>query len=252
MNIAGIIPARWASTRLPGKPLRLLRQRPLIQWVYENACQVRNLSQLIVATDDQRIYDCVINFGGAAILTPSDLPSGTDRCAFTARQINADIIVNIQGDEPFLEPTAVEQAVQALTETDEYAVSTVACQPVTEATLHDPNVVKVLVNRRDEAIYFSRQNLPYIRDAEPLNMQDHPALIHIGLYVYRRGFLLNFSHLPASRLEQLEKLEQLRLIENGIPIKVVRSATPSLGIDTEADLQKAEQILSTYEDRTRN
>ncbi|MFH1214709.1 MAG: 3-deoxy-manno-octulosonate cytidylyltransferase [Candidatus Neomarinimicrobiota bacterium] len=246
MKVLGIIPARYAATRLPGKPLVLLKGKTLIQRVYENARNCQSIEQLIVATDDQRIYDHVKSFGGECRLTPAGLPSGTDRCTFVARDCDAAIIVNIQGDEPFLPSEIIDQTVQCLQDDPALPVGTAARIDITETELNDPNVVKVLVNIRDEALYFSRLNIPYLRDQSE-QIATHPALAHIGLYVYRADFLQKFTRLPVSVLERMEKLEQLRILENGYRIKVVRTAQKSLGIDTQADLDQAIKYLEKHE-----
>lgn len=246
MKALGIIPARYASTRLPAKPLQLLKGKPLIQRVYENARRAQTLAKLIVATDDSRIYETVQAFGGEVVLTPAELPSGTDRCAFVAHKYDYPIVVNIQGDEPFLPPAVIDAGVGVLEKEAEVMVATAARRNITQAELANPNVVKVLVNKRSEALYFSRQNIPYLRNLEdaPAN---HPALVHYGLYVFRRNFLLNFTTLPVTILEQMERLEQLRILEHGYKIKVVVTDEPSLGIDTPEDLINAEKILADYE-----
>lgn len=246
MKALGIIPARYASTRLPAKPLQLLGGKPLIQRVYENAARARSLSRLIVATDDQRILEVVRGFGGEAVLTPENLPSGTDRCAYVAQQYQYPIIANIQGDEPFLDPALIDAAVEVLEKEPQTVLVTAARRRITPEELTNPNVVKVLVNRHGQALYFSRQNIPYLRD--PLtNSEPHPALVHLGLYVYRREFLLQFTALPVTALERWEKLEQLRALEHGYPIRVIATDQSSLGIDTWEDLQQAQKILEEYE-----
>ncbi|PIS27143.1 MAG: 3-deoxy-manno-octulosonate cytidylyltransferase [Candidatus Marinimicrobia bacterium CG08_land_8_20_14_0_20_45_22] len=242
MNIVGVIPARYSSTRLPGKPLKKIAGQTLIRRVYENAVKSRFLKRLIVATDDERIQKEVESFGGEAVLTPSGLPSGTDRVAYAVKKESAEIIVNIQGDEPFLDPTVIDDAIEALAQSPECVVSTAGRTNITEKELSDPNVVKVLTNSRGEAIYFSRQNIPFVRDNETQRFPS-PTLVHIGLYVYRLDFLFKFTSLPVSRLEEMEKLEQLRIIENGYRIKVVTTDRASLGIDTPADLQFAEKMI---------
>jgi len=242
MKVIGVIPARYGSTRFPGKPLKQLHHKPLIQHVYERAAQSKTIDQLIVATDDQRIITCVHSFGGKALLTPTELPSGTDRCAHVAQSRACDMVVNIQGDEPFLDPDLIDRCVAALQQHPDCPVATAARRQITPAELTNPNVVKVLVNRKNEALYFSRQNIPYIRDGKRVR-EAHPALKHIGLYVFRKVFLLDYVGLAITPLERLEKLEQLRILENGAKIFVVKTSLDSLGIDTPADLEQAERIL---------
>ena len=240
--VLGVIPARYQSTRLPGKPLKIILDKTLIRRVYENTLRAHLIDRLIVATDDERIAEHVRTFGGEAVMTPADLPSGTDRCAYLARDIECDIVANIQGDEPFLNSGVLDACIGALLENESLNVSTAARRNITEAELLNPNVVKVLINSGSEAIFFSRQNIPYFRSGT-IDIAQHPALVHIGLYVYRKKFLLNFTEMTESALEHAEKLEQLRIIENGYPIKVISTETPCLGIDTPEDLEKAERIL---------
>lgn len=242
MNVIAVIPARFESTRLPGKPLKIIGGKTLIRRVYENARNSRQINDLIVATDDERIVREVKSCGGKAVMTPTELHSGTDRVAFIAKDIDANIIVNIQGDELFLSPLVIDSAIRILIENQDCVVSTVGRTGITEQELNDPNVVKVLINRRNEAIYFSRQNIPFIRLKNQV-IANHPALVHVGLYVYRRDFLLEFIQMPVSVLENLEKLEQLRILENGYTIRVVPTEHASLGIDTPEDLAEAEEMV---------
>lgn len=244
--ILGVIPARYCSTRLPGKPLRMLGEKSLIQRVYENASKVRQIDRLVVATDDERIRDHVDSFGGEAVMTDNDLKSGSDRCAAVAESIPCDIVVNIQGDEPFLDAGVVDDCISALRKNPELSVSTAARRGILAAELADPNVVKVIVNHCSEAIYFSRYGIPYRRQAD-IPIDALPTLVHQGLYVYRRDFLLTFRDLPISPLERAEQLEQLRIIENGYKVHVVETAQDGLGIDTPEDLEKAERILNERE-----
>lgn len=242
MKAVGIIPARFHSTRLPGKPLIKIGNKPLIQHVYENASRSRTLTDLIVATDDERIFAVVSKFGGKAVLTPANLPSGTDRCAAVARNLAAQIIANIQGDEPFLDPQLIDEAVDLLSANPEFQVVTAARDNIRQEELHNPAVVKVLINNKGEAIYFSRQNIPYVRAAEFLTK--HPALVHLGLYIYRKAYLLKFVQMQPSKLEQLEQLEQLRMLENGDRLQVLVTDRYSFGIDTPEDVQHAEKMLA--------
>ncbi len=242
MNVLGIIPARYNSTRLLGKPLKILKGKSLIQRVYENALKSELINELVVATDDNLILEHVESFNGKAILTPSDLPSGTDRVAYVAKSYDYDIVANIQGDEPFLSHETIDDCIRSLVNNDNLLVSTAARSGITEAELNDPNIVKVLLNRRSEAIYFSRQNIPYIR-SNSCSTVNNPALVHIGLYIYRKDFLLRFIEMPVSNLEQLEQLEQLRILENGYSIKVIVTDGDSFGIDTPEDIKEAEKVL---------
>jgi len=245
MKAAGIIPARYQSTRLPGKPLVRIDGKPLIRHVYENALKCSNLDLLVVATDDERILNVVQQFGGEAVMTPSALPSGTDRCAFVARSMDVDIVANIQGDEPFLDASTIDQAIDILKHKFELQVVTAARAGIRNEELENPNIVKALVDKHQNALYFSRRNIPYIRAKEYL--QPHPALVHIGLYVYRKSYLLQFVDMPPSTLERLEQLEQLRILENGDRIHVVLTDKFSIGIDTPEDVKQMERILKSNE-----
>ena len=242
MKVLGVIPARYKSTRLPGKPLRELKGKTLVQRVYENAAKCRLIDDLVVATDDDRIVDNVRSFGGIAIMTDPELPSGTDRTARVAEFRECDIVVNIQGDEPFLEPHLIDKCIESLIQNEQCKVSTLARTGITEDELNNKDVVKTLINKNNEAIYFSRQNIPWVRDGSTM-ISNHPALKHIGLYVFRKSFLMKFISIPVSDLEKLEKLEQLRIIENGYKIYVETTDKDSLGIDTPADLKEAEGML---------
>ncbi len=245
MKTVGIIPARFQSTRLPGKPLIPIAGKSLIQRVYENAARCQRLDELIVATDDERIQREVQNFGGRVVMTPSALPSGTDRCAFVAKSLEADIIANIQGDEPFLDIRILDEAIKLLTDFPNIHVVTAAKVGISADELNNTNVVKVLVDRNQNALFFSRQNIPYIRNREALTA--HPAMQHIGVYVFRQQYLQKFVEMPQTLLEQLEQLEQLRILENGDKIRVVLSDNISLGIDTLDDVKHAERILKSNE-----
>jgi len=245
MKAAGIIPARYQSTRLPGKPLVRIDGKPLIQHVYENALKCSNLDSLVVATDDERILEVVQKFGGEAVMTPSALPSGTDRCAFVARSMDVDIVANIQGDELFLDTRTIDKAIDLLKHKPEMQVVTAARIGIRKEELENPNIVKVLIDKHQNALYFSRRNIPYIRSKG--HLQSHLALVHIGLYVYRKSYLLQFVDMPPSTLERLEHLEQLRILENGDRIHVVLTDKFSIGIDTPEDVKQAERILKSNE-----
>ncbi|MBU4445158.1 MAG: 3-deoxy-manno-octulosonate cytidylyltransferase [Candidatus Marinimicrobia bacterium] len=245
MKAAGIIPARYQSARLLGKPLVKIDGKPLIQHVYENALKCSNLDSLVVATDDERILEVVQKFGGEAVMTPSDLSSGTDRCAFVARSMDVDIVANIQGDEPFLDTSMIDKAIDLLKRKPEMQVVTAARRRIRNEELENPNIVKVLIDKYQNALYFSRRNIPYIRSKGLL--PSHPALAHTGLYVYRKSYLLQFVNMPPSTLEQLEQLEQLRILENGDRIHVVLTDKFSIGIDTPEDVKQAERILKSHE-----
>jgi 3-deoxy-manno-octulosonate cytidylyltransferase (CMP-KDO synthetase) len=240
-RIVGIIPARYASSRFPGKALADLGGKPMVQHVVERAMQSRWLTEVLVATDDQRIADAVARFGGRACLTSPDHPSGTDRIAEVARGMNCDLVVNIQGDEPLLDPAVLDLAVEPLLADATIEMGTLA-RPMGPAEAVDPSKVKVVVSRDGFALYFSRSRIPYVReDATPAG--DRPYLLHVGLYVYRRASLLTFAGLPPTPLEEQERLEQLRALENGMRIRVVVAEDQSFGVDTPADLERVKVVM---------
>jgi 3-deoxy-manno-octulosonate cytidylyltransferase (CMP-KDO synthetase) len=248
MKTIGIIPARYASTRFPGKPLARIGGISMIQRVYQQAVQAESLSAVVVATDDERIFDHVTNFGGRVVMTSPDHPSGTDRCAEAARlTLNGHspaIVVNIQGDEPFIDPAQIDE-LYALFEFPDTAIATLA-RPITdEENIINPNIVKVLFAPDGRALYFSRQAIPYLRDVPPgrwaaqgLHHQ------HLGLYAYRYDVLEEITRLSPGRFERAESLEQLRWLEAGYTIRVAITQQPTIGIDTPEDLERAEQWLS--------
>ena len=236
MKTLGVIPARYGAQRFPGKPLALIAGRPLIQRVYDQAQQATRLDRVVVATDDERIADVVREFGGEVVLTSPTCPSGTDRAAEVARQCDCDVIVNIQGDEPLMQPAMIDQLVDGLAV---HAMATLACRIETPVTLANPNVVKVVFAGNGNALYFSRHPIPFVRDAGVTATHYK----HLGIYAYRRDCLLRFVQLPQSVLEQTEKLEQLRALENGIAIKVLVTPFDSVGVDTPEDVLLVEKIL---------
>lgn len=233
-----VIPARYASTRLPGKPLLRSTGKYLVQHVYEQAIQVKN-AQCIVATDDSRIVAAVESFGGHAIMTRKDHPSGTDRVAEVARTSDADYYVNLQGDEPMLDPRGIDVLVDLLDSDAEACLATLAA-PITDAdTYRDPNCVKVVCDSTGRAMYFSRSPIPCVRDGEPDFTARPPRFLqHVGVYAYRRSALLELAALRPSPLEQAEKLEQLRALAFGMPIQVGLAAQASRGVDTLDDYRR--------------
>lgn len=243
VNIIGIIPARYASTRFPGKPLALIAGKPLIQHVVERCQQAKALSEVVVATDDTRIWEVAQNFCRAEMTSP-DHPSGTDRLAEVVKRCDCDAAVNIQGDEPLIDPAVIDAVAGALADCE---MSTAATRIQSPAEYDNPNVVKVVVNAAGRALYFSRRTIPYLRDAAsgPIEGQlaAFPFLKHLGIYGYRRAALLRLVGFPVSPLENAEKLEQLRALENGVPIAVVRVEHDSVGVDVPADVAKVEKIL---------
>lgn len=238
MKALGIIPARYASTRFPGKPLALLAGKPMVQWVYERASKAELLSEVLVATDDQRIFDAVKKFGGRVVMTRHDHPSGSDRIAEVAATSDAEIIVNIQGDEPLIEPAAIDLGVKILLDHPAAQVGTLVRPLRDAADLRNPNIVKVVLAQDNTALYFSRSAIPFCRgvqtDAEWL--QQHTYFKHIGLYIFRRDMLLQFVKWPPGILERVESLEQLRLLEHGVKIHVAVTEYEARGVDTDDDL----------------
>lgn len=241
MDITAIIPARYASTRLPGKPLLDIFGKPMIQHVYERALKAELISRVIVATDNRRIFNAVKKFGGEVLMTSEDHRSGTDRLAEVAEGLESDIIVNIQCDEPLIEPDMIDEAIRPLSEDGSIVMGSLKSEIRDEFEMSSPNVVKVVVDRNDFALYFSRYPIPYFRD-EPTSLLTC-RFKHIGLYVYRRDFLLKYPKMPQTPLEEAEKLEQLRALENGYAIKVPTTRFQSIGVDTEDDLDRVRRIF---------
>jgi 3-deoxy-manno-octulosonate cytidylyltransferase (CMP-KDO synthetase) len=234
-----VIPARYGSTRFPGKPLAQLRGKPIIQHVWERAKQSRLCQRVIIATDDERIAAAARGFGAEVAMTRADHRSGTDRAAEVAAALTAELIVNVQGDEPLVDPAAIDAAVEPLAADPSIPMGTLAAPCEEVADLANPNIVKVVVDQAGFALYFSRLPIPFVREGHG----DATKYRHIGLYVYRREFLLNLAKLAPTPLEQAEKLEQLRALEHGHPILVVPTTYDSVGVDTPLDLMKVEDIL---------
>jgi len=242
----GIIPARFGSTRLPGKPLVSICGKPLIYWVWKQASKARSLDRVLVATDDLRVKKTVEEFGGEAVLTSANFASGSDRVASVAGELNYDIVVNIQGDEPLISPAAIDKLVNALKSDKSVSVATLATVIKGEAELRDQNVVKVVFNQDNRALYFSRHPIPFWltdgkKNLDISSLQSFYA--HIGVYAFRKNFLLKFVSWKPSRLEKLERLEQLRILENGYSIRVVKTSFKSQAVDTLKDVRRAEKIL---------
>jgi len=243
MKVAAFIPARYASTRLPGKPLADIHGKTLVERVYERACDCALIDTVTVATDDDRIFMAVKAFGGEVVMTSADHRSGADRIAeAVAMDPEADIIVNIQGDEPLISPVAVDSAIRPLLENPDVDMSTLKTAITDEAEFFDPHSVKVVTDARGRALYFSRSPIPY--SARPFNERKGPPFKHIGLYVYRRDFILNFSDLGHSPLEDSESLEQLRVLEHGHIIEVVETDYNPVSVDTPEDLLQVREIFA--------
>lgn len=246
MRVTVVIPARYASTRFPGKPLADLCGKPMIQWVYERSAKCEAIDQVIVATDDQRIFQAVQGFGGRAVMTRADHPTGTDRLAEVAANLDSELIVNVQGDEPLIDPAMIEAAVAPLLADPGIPMGTLktALKSLEEYT--NPNVVKVVTDLHGFALYFSRAAIPFPRDfqnALPQRWQELATAKHIGLYVYRREFLLQYPDLTPTPLEQQECLEQLRALEHGYRIHVASTSLVGQGVDTPEDLEKVRALL---------
>lgn len=243
VKVVGVIPARYASSRLPGKALKLILGKPMVQRVYERCAASRVLDVIYVATDDRRIAAAVEGFGGEAVMTSSDHASGTDRVAEASASIDADIVVNVQGDQPFIDPLMIDEAVEPLLADASLEMATLMHPISKPADLADPGVVKVVVDRAGLALYFSRSLIPYPQNAHP-----HAVFEHVGLYVYRKWFLLELAELAPTLLEQVESLEQLRVLEHGHRMRVVRTNCvdtefSGFSVDTADDLARAERML---------
>ena len=248
MKATAIIPARYASTRFPGKPLALINGLPMIQHVYQRVAQAEMVDRVIVATDDMRIVTVVESFGGEVMLTRSDHPTGTDRLAEVAEKIDSELVVNVQGDEPLIDPRMVDQAIIPLLEDRQIQMGTLASWIDQIDDFHNPNVVKVVKDQSGLALYFSRAPIPWPRDldSEQLtkSLPQLGLLKHIGLYVYRRELLLEYPTWPKTPLENLENLEQLRALERGVKLYVAETEFSCHGVDTPEDLERVSHLLS--------
>ena len=238
-GIVAIIPARYQSSRLPGKALADIGGRPMIEHVYRRAAAATSVTSVLVATDDERILEAVRSFGGVACMTSPDHQSGTDRLAEVAADLSCDVIVNVQGDEPLLHPAMIDEAVEPLLADPLVVMSTLRRRIEDPAELQSPNVTKVVVDREGFALYFSRAPIPFVRNGSPAAR----AWRHIGLYVYRRDCLLQLAALQPTELERSEALEQLRALEHGIRILAVETAHDSVGVDTPEDLERVRRFL---------
>lgn len=238
-RVVAVIPARYASSRFPGKPLALIGGKPMIERVYERAAAAENVDEVLVATDDERIRRAVLEFGGAVVLTSPEHQTGTDRIAEAIQRVSAGIVVNVQGDEPVLPSHVLDELVLAMKRTGA-AMGTVAVPfSLTDRDPSDPNAVKVVLDRDGYALYFSRAPIPHCRDGG----RDVEPLLHWGLYAYRRTLLEQFVTWPRGELEACELLEQLRALENGVRILVIRSQEQSLGVDVPDDVPRVEQFI---------
>ena len=240
MKTVGIIPARYASTRLPGKPLKDIGGKPMIQHVYERTLQAQLIDEVVVATDDKRIVDAVRLFGGTSVMTSVDHPNGTSRAAEVVRNMDVDLIINIQGDEPFIKTEMIDELAEAMIR-DEALTSATLCYQISEEHFADPNVVKVVRDLSGFALYFSRSLIPYAR-----NKEGHSVYEHIGVYAYRKPFLLQYIELEDTPLSTVESLEQLKVLEHGHKMKVIETqfSYEALSIDTQEDLERAVAIFA--------
>jgi len=252
MSVVAIIPARYGSTRLPGKPLAWIGGKPMIQHVYESTSRATELDRVVVATDDLRIEEAVRKFGGEVVMTAKGHPSGTDRLAEVARKVKADLLVNVQGDLPFIQAETITRAVRPMKRDPSIPMGTVCTAILDQDEWLNPNIVKIVIDRKGFALYFSRAAIPYSRnDAIDLNGGKVRRSIkkrlwgyrHLGLYVYQREFLLKFARLRPTALEQIESLEQLRALAYGYRMRVVEVDERSVEVDTPEDLQRAERYL---------
>ncbi|MFC0471050.1 3-deoxy-manno-octulosonate cytidylyltransferase [Halalkalibacter kiskunsagensis] len=237
MKVVGVIPARYGSTRFPGKPLALINGKPMIQRVYEQVKKSTELETVVVATDHEDIKKVVEEFGGTAIMTRTDHETGSDRISEVTQKVEGDFYVNVQGDEPLIRPELIDALVQAAKESPE-AVVTAKTAIKHQEDVNNPNVVKVVTNKNGFALYFSRSTIPYNRSGV-----EHTYFKHLGLYGYPKDVLNKFVELPPSDFEKVEVLEQLRLLENGFSIKVVETSYDAVGVDTPEDIEKVEKIL---------
>ena len=242
MKIGCVIPARFGSTRLPGKPLADIAGKPMIQRVYERVTNAKKPEVFIVATDDQRVYDAVQSFGGTVVMTDANHPTGTDRLAEVAQQYtDLDVIINVQGDEPMIDANLIDQLAELFESDDALQMATVAT-PLLEEEYDEPSAVKVILNKRNDAMYFSRSLIPY-----PRHDFVNTPLKHIGIYAYLRQFLLDYAKMEPTAAEQTESLEQLRALENGFAIRVITTDKRFVGVDTPEDLARVNAIFEQEE-----
>jgi 3-deoxy-manno-octulosonate cytidylyltransferase (CMP-KDO synthetase) len=245
MKIVGVIPSRWGSTRFPGKSLAMISGKPMVQWVVERVLQATKLDAVIVATDDERIADCVNGLGlenAKVAMTRPDHPSGTDRIAEAVQDLEIDAIINVQGDEPLIDPALIDELADVIA-SGEWDMATAATPITDEDQIADPSVVKAVFNRHGQALYFSRATIPHIREPHG---EPEPGIYwrHIGIYAYRRDYLLKMVAEPPCELENLEKLEQLRALDMGCRMKVIQTQDFGIGVDTPEDVVKAEALLA--------
>lgn len=245
MPIFAFIPSRYGSTRFPGKPLAMIAGKPMIQHAYGCAQKCPDISEVYVVTDDERIFNCVEGFGGKAVMTKENHPSGTDRIAEAVEILeldDEDIIVNIQGDQPFFKSSVISEMVKPLKDDRDIPMGTLKYRITDPTEINNSNIVKVVTDNNDFALYFSRWPVPFYREKTP----EQNYFKHLGFYAYRKRFILEFNRLPGGNLENAEKLEQLRAIENGYRIKVVETAYDSIEVDAPEDISKVEELINTF------
>ena len=241
LKVLAVIPARFASTRFPGKVIANLAGRPLVVHTYERTLQASLVDEVVIATDDARVVNALSPFNVEVCMTSSDHPTGTDRISEVAKDSDAEIIVNVQGDEPLIDPLAIDAAIAPLLEDSDVPMSTARRRITQRDEIQDPNVVKVVTDEAGRALYFSRCPIPYVRD--DMDLISARYWQHIGLYIYRRSFLLDYAKWPSTHLEGLEKLEQLRVLEHGYSIAVVDTEYQSIGVDTPEDLERVRELI---------
>jgi 3-deoxy-manno-octulosonate cytidylyltransferase (CMP-KDO synthetase) len=243
-DVVAVIPARYGSLRFPGKPLAEIAGKPMILWVAERVRRASLVSRVIVATDDERIRDCVRDSGWEAVMTPESIPSGTDRVAHAVSQLKADVVVNVQGDEPFIEPREIDRVVLLLREDKTAVMGTLVKRIARPADLVSPDTVKVVVDEARRALYFSRSPIPFYRDRQDVSdwLSDTVYYKHVGVYSFRKDFLLRFAGWQPTALEKTENLEQLRALEKGYTIKVAETESEPMGVDTPEDLERVRRL----------
>ena len=241
MTVIGVIPARWGSTRFEGKVLATIAGKPMIQHVFERVKMCRSVDQILIACDDARVLKAAMGFGAQAIMTSAHHASGTDRIAEAVQKIKADIVVNIQGDEPLIDPKVIDDLVKALQSDSSCSMATVIKPIENKEDLNNPHVVKVVIDKDQNALYFSRSPIPYNRDGQDIRFYKH-----LGIYAYRRDFLLTLTKLSKSFLEEAEQLEQLRALEGGYKIKTITTDTETIAVDTKEDIKKVEAFLANH------
>jgi len=245
MKVVAVIPARWQSKRMKGKVLADINGKPMIQHVWERVKQARAVDEVIIAVDKERVLKAAESFGARAVFTSPEQPSGTDRIAEVANSVEADVFVNVQGDEPLVHPLMVDELARVFEYERNIQMATLVKRIHLREEITDPNVVKCVADRRGFALYFSRSPIPYIRDHGEQDLADVSGRYfkHIGLYSYTKDFLFTYTNLPKSRLESDEKLEQLRVLEHGYRIKTIETRYDTIGVDTEEDIEKVREIL---------